>query len=230
MRLSLTRFLKLIFSSLFIQTSWSFFSMQGMGFLFNLINGAKKDHKDKIMATHKGFFNTHPYMTSYIIGATIRAYDEEKLPRDEIKKFITIAQTSFASAGDLLFWNTIRPALLILAVILSIKVGLVGPILFLVMYNIFHLYHRIRGIQDGYNKGTDVIYILKWSRFSKIQYLFEIFGAFLGGFLLSLISLNLNYFLVIPLTLLFILLLMRRVSSVIIITAILLLVIIMIIL
>lgn len=214
MRLSFTRFIKILLSSFFIQTSWSFFSMQGLGFLFNLINGAKKEHRNKIVKTHKGFFNTHPYMSSYIIGATIRAYDEQKSSSEEIKKFISIAQTSFASAGDLLFWRTIRPALLLLAVILAVKLGIIGPVVFIVVYNIFHLYHRIKGIMDGYNMNTDVIYLLKSKRFTTTRHLFEILGALLSGFLITLISLKLNYLLLIPLTMLFILLLTKRISSV----------------
>jgi len=94
--------------------------MQGIGFLFTLVVGTSKEKKDRIMEIHKGYFNTHPYMASYIIGATIRAHDEQT-PPEEIKKFITVAQTSFASAGDLLFWQTIRPVLLLIAVILGIK-------------------------------------------------------------------------------------------------------------
>ncbi len=226
MRLSFNRFLKIFFSSLFIQTSWSFSSMQGMGFLFNLVTGSKKKHRDKIMETHKGFFNTHPYMSSYIIGATIRAYDEEIISPEDIKKFISVSQTSFASAGDLLFWQTIRPALLLLAVILAMKSGVVGPLVFIIVYNIFHLYHRIKGITDGYAMRWDVIYLLKSKRFTTVQRGFEILGALFSGFLFSLVSLQIHYLLLIPLTMLFILLLIKRFSSVFIIITVVLLIII----
>ena len=118
MRLGFCRLVKVFFSSLFLQTSWSFFSMQSMGFLFTLTSGARKDRHASIRATHKGFFNTHPYMASYIVGATLRAHDEGKTPATDIQRFIAIAQTSFASAGDLLFWRTVRPALLLIATIL----------------------------------------------------------------------------------------------------------------
>jgi mannose/fructose/N-acetylgalactosamine-specific phosphotransferase system component IID len=192
--------------------------MQGMGFLFTLISGAEKNQRDKIRKTHKGFFNTHPYMSSYIIGATIRAYDEGKSSPEKIKRFITITQTSFASAGDILFWQTIRPALLLMAAILSIKLGIIGPIIFIVVYNIFHLYHRIKGI---------VIYLLKSKRFTKVQHIFEILGAFFCGLLISLAALKINYLLLIPLTLLFTVLLIKRFWSVLIIITVILLIIIM---
>jgi mannose/fructose/N-acetylgalactosamine-specific phosphotransferase system component IID len=227
MRLSFTRFLKILFSSFFIQASWSFFSMQGMGFLFNLMAGVKKEDKDKILKSHTGFFNTHPYMSSYIIGATIRAYDDGNKSSADIKKFITIAQTSFASTGDLLFWRTIRPVLLLLASILAIRTGILGPIMFIIVYNILHIYHRVKGIIDGYNMGADVIFLLKSKRFTTVQQIFEVLGAFFCGLLLSLISLKINNLLLIPLTMLFILLLIKRFSSVLIIIAAILLLIIM---
>jgi mannose/fructose/N-acetylgalactosamine-specific phosphotransferase system component IID len=227
MRLSFPRFLKIFFASFFIQTSWSFFSMQGMGFLFNLFAGADKDQRNKILETHKGFFNTHPYMSSYIIGATLRAHDEGNVSPDEIRNFVAITQTSFASTGDLLFWQTLRPAMLLIAAILAVKSGVIGPIMFVAAFNIFHLFHRIRGIYDGYHMGRDVIYLLKAKRFIMVRQIFEILGAFSAGLLFSIASLKIDYLLILPIITLFILLLIKRFSSVLIILAVLLLIIIM---
>lgn len=223
MRLSFTRFLKILFANFFIQTSWSFFSMQSMGFLFNLFAGVKKEQRDKIIKKHKAFFNTHPYMSSYIIGATLRAYDEGDVFPEETKNFITIAQTSFASTGDLLFWQTLRPAMLLIAAILAVKGGVIGPLAFIIAYNAIHLFHRIRGIIDGYRMGRDVIYILKAKRFTMVRHIFEMLGALFTGLLISLASLEMNYLLLIPITMLFVLLLLKRFPSVLIILAVLLL-------
>ncbi len=223
MRLGFARFLKILFANFFIQTSWSFFSMQSMGFLYSLFAGAEKDQRDKIIKTHKGFFNTHPYMSSYIIGATLRAYDEGNVFPEETRNFITVAQTSFASTGDLLFWQILRPAMLLIAAILAVKCGVIGPLAFIIAYNAIHLFHRISGIIDGYRMGRDVIYILKAKRFTMVRHIFEILGAFFTGFLISLASLEMNYLLLIPITMLFVLLLLRRFPSVLIILAVFLL-------
>ncbi|UCD20087.1 MAG: PTS system mannose/fructose/sorbose family transporter subunit IID [candidate division WOR-3 bacterium] len=213
MRLGFGRLLRIFFQSLFIQTSWSFPSMQSMGFLSGVLVGTGKDKRAEIMSTQKGLFNTHPYMVSYIIGATVRAYDEGVTSAEEIRRFLNVAQTSFASAGDLLFWRTLRPALLLLAVILGVHYGLIGPLAFLVVYNVFHLFHRIRGIKDGYDMGWDVIYLLKMRRFVLVRHAFEIVGVVLCGLLLSLISLEVNFLLVIPLTALFLIMMVRRYSA-----------------
>jgi mannose/fructose/N-acetylgalactosamine-specific phosphotransferase system component IID len=228
MRLNFTRFVKIFFATLFIQTSWSFSARQGMGFLFSLLSGASRDKKEDIVKSHRGYFNTHPYMASYIIGATLRAYDEGKASTEEIKRFITIAQTSFASVGDLLFWETIRPVLLLIAVILGMRFGLLGPIAFLVAFNIIHLYHRATGILDGYRMGWDVINQLRSKRFVVTQQVFEIVGALASGLLIFLIELRIGYLLIVPITLLFILLIAKRLAAVYIVLAVLLLLIIII--
>jgi len=222
MRLGFGRLLRIFFQNLFIQTSWSFPSMQSMGFLSGVLVGAGEEKKAEIMSAQKGLFNTHPYMVSYIVGATVRAYDEGTASAEEIRRFLSVAQTSFASAGDLLFWRTLRPALLLMAVILGVHYGLVGPISFLVVYNVFHLFHRVQGIQDGYAMGWDVIYLLKMRRFKLVRQTFEIIGTLLCGLLFSLISKEVNYLLVIPLTSLFLIMLVRRYSAVMIIISVLL--------
>ena len=224
MRLSLGRLLKIFWQSLFIQTSWSFPSMQSMGFLSDLIAGVGEEKRAEIVRTQKGLFNTHPYMVSYIVGAAVRAYDEGRASPQEIKKFLAVAQTSFASAGDLLFWRTLRPALLLLAVIIGVHYGIAGPLIFLIVYNIFHLFHRVKGISDGYNLGWDVIYLLKTRRFKLVREIFEAAGALFSGLLLSLVAVNIQYLLVIPLMSLFMIMLTRRYSAVLIIISVFLLV------
>lgn len=196
--------------------------MQSMGFLTDVLVGVDESRKAEVMTALKGLFNTHPYMVSYIVGATVRVYDGAAAPAEEIRRFLSVAQTSFASAGDLLFWRTLRPALLLLAVILGVHYGLIGPLLFLVVYNLFHLFHRVQGIRDGYNMGWDVIYILKAKRFTRVRQLFEIAGALLCGLLLSLVALEVTYVLVVPLTALFSIMLIRRYSAAMIIISVLL--------
>jgi mannose/fructose/N-acetylgalactosamine-specific phosphotransferase system component IID len=198
--------------------------MQSMGFISDLVVGVGDAKRAEIVKTQKGLFNTHPYMVSYIVGATVRAYDDGVASPVEIKRFLAVAQTSFASAGDLLFWRTLRPALLLLAVILGVNFGVVGPITFLVVYNIFHLFHRIKGIHDGYNLGWDVIYLLKTRRFKMVRQIFEAVGAILSGLLISLVAIDVHYLLVIPLTALFMIMLVRRYSAVLIIISVLLLI------
>ena len=191
--------------------------MQAMGFLFSLSRGVKDPGKRReIYRTHKGFFNTHPYMSSYIVGATIRAYDRDEKAED-IVRFISVAQTSFASVGDQLFWQTVRPCLLLVGVILGMKFGWIGPVLFFVLFNILHLYHRGTGLIEGYRRGWDVIYLLKSRRITLPLRLGESLGALALGFLIILAPFNLRSLMILPLTGLFLIMLFRKFSAVLII-------------
>lgn len=213
MRLGIARTIKLTLASFFVQTSWSFTSLQQLGFLFTVEHGTHDKKQIEVIDSCKTTFNTHPYMASYIIGALLRLSEGEQVSIERIDRFVSVAQTSFASAGDLLFWHTIRPALLLGAVILGLKIGIVGPIAAFVVYNILHLFHRIRGFQEGYEQGTDVIYILRTRRFTLVQRAFEFLGAILTGGLLTLLTIDFQAWLFLPLCLLFIGLLFKRMAS-----------------
>lgn len=197
MRLGIGRLLKLTVGSFFIQTSWSFYSMQAMGFNYAVGLGLDRDRRERFLKQHQPFFNTHPYFAGYVIGAFVRACENDDDPA-KIVRFTTIAQTSFASTGDILFWQTIRPAALLIAVLLAVTHGALGPLLFLAVYNLFHLYHRVAGIREGYQRGYDVIYLLRAKRITMPQRGFEMIGAFATGLLLSILSPGGKPWLVIP--------------------------------
>ncbi len=214
MRLDLARHLKIFASTLFIQTSWSFFSMQGMGFLHSILSGTTRERRDRTMKEQKGFFNTHPYLASYVIGAALRLYDDGGRTAEEIKRFLAVAQTGFASTGDLLFWRSLRPALLMLSTVLAFKTGVAGMIAFLIVYNIFHLYHRFSGIYVGYINSVNTIFLLKSRRFVLLQRLSDLLGAAAVGLLIGIAKPVLPSLLIIPLTLFFSTLVMRRIPAI----------------
>jgi len=199
--------------------------MQSLGFLFNAMTGLDKNKHDTLLQYSRVFFNTHPYMVGYIIGAVLRAYEKGEDPK-EVKKYIMVGQAAFASAGDTLFWQTIRPALLLLAIIIGLKYGIAGPLIFLFLYNVIHLYHRAYGFSAGYKQGWDIIYILKTKKFTMTQKLFEELGAFLVGLVPSVLQKNYNLLFLIPLGGIFLLFLWKKIAPMLILTFIFILIII----
>ncbi|MGQ9534366.1 MAG: PTS system mannose/fructose/sorbose family transporter subunit IID [bacterium] len=217
MQLGFFRLIRLFFTSLFLQSSWSFYSMQSLGFLFTARSGLDKNRNKKLLQNGRFFFNTHPYMAGYIIGAVLRAYEKDE-DLEKIKNYINVGQSAFASAGDTLFWQTIRPALLLLAIIFGLKFGIVGPLIFIFVYNIIHLYHRFAGFIAGYKQGWDIIYILKTPQFTLMQKLFENLGAFFVGLVPIVLQKNYHILLLIPLMGIFLIFLWKKISPIIILT------------
>ncbi|MEO0184814.1 MAG: PTS system mannose/fructose/sorbose family transporter subunit IID [candidate division WOR-3 bacterium] len=191
--------------------------MQSMGFLFNVISGLSKDKKDLVLQNSRVFFNTHPYLAGYIIGAVLRAYERQEDP-EEIKNHIMVGQSVFASAGDLLFWQTIRPALLLLAMIIGLKYGIAGPLIFVVIYNIIHFYFRFNGFVCGYEQGWDVVYVIKSRKIVSTQRIFESAGAFFVGLLPIVLQKNFNVLFLLPLICIFLILLWKKVAPILILT------------
>ena len=73
--------LRIFFRSFLIQASWNYRGMLNLGFLFTIRPGLSRlfdREEDRLAAAvrHAGFFNTHPYMASYAIGATLAAEEE----------------------------------------------------------------------------------------------------------------------------------------------------------
>ncbi|MCX7995963.1 MAG: PTS system mannose/fructose/sorbose family transporter subunit IID [candidate division WOR-3 bacterium] len=217
MRIGLFRLLKLFFASLFLQSSWSFHSMQSLGFLVIAMMGVDQKKQEFLQQHSRTFFNTHPYMAGFIIGAMLNAYEKEH-SLDDLKKHIMVSQSAFASFGDTLFWQTIRPALLAIAIITGVKYGVIGVIIFLLFYNLIHIYFRFYGFTTGYKIGWDVIYILKDKKLQWMQRIFESIGAFSIGLMPIILEKEVNLIFLIPLSGIFLILLWKRLAPILILT------------
>lgn len=165
---------KVFLNSFFIQSAWSFEKMQGLGFASAIAPAIKDIYKDRDQASaalkrHMVFYNAHPYMASPILGAVIRMEEEVedgKLDAKEVVSFKESLIGPYGAIGDTFFWGSVRPIASVLgvlsALILSgVSGGIWGPIVFLVVYNLFHIWMRWFGLHKGYKLGEDVVEYIK---------------------------------------------------------------------
>ena len=177
--------------SFFIQAVWNFKSMLSIGWTFTLLPIAKKLYKDKeqyqnFLCRHLSFFNAHPYFASYALGAITRLEEDtaklEHKDYEQIDKFKNAIIGPLGAIGDQLFWANIKPA--------SIMVGFLGILIFpgifqkliflcifLILYNIPHIYMRYYGIVQGYNEGLSIYRKLRIENFSGWRKVYSIIGA-----------------------------------------------------
>ena len=169
--LSRLTLLRVAFRSFFLQASWNFRGMMSMGFLYALKPALdqiypESDQRKKAYLRHMEYFNTNPYFASMLMGVVLAL--EERLRNGEITEDI-IQDTkeglmpAFAAVGDGFFWDSWRPFVAAFSLLFAFNNYLLTPLIFLILYNIPHLYLRFQGIYWGYRLGTDVIRIL--SRF-----------------------------------------------------------------
>lgn len=158
-------FLKVLLGSFFIQSSWSFEKMQGLGFASAIAPALKelyKDKKSRIEAykRHLDFFNAHPYMASPVLGASINL--EEKASAggpvsSSAPRFKKMVMGPYGAIGDSFFWGSLRPMASVVGVLATFLWGWKGPVVFLVLYNFFHLWMRFGGLKAGVRDGMDVV-------------------------------------------------------------------------
>ncbi|MDQ5985325.1 MAG: mannose PTS system EIID component [Syntrophus sp. SKADARSKE-3] len=151
---------KIFFRSLLIQSSLNFRRMQNLGFVYALMpmarrkNGAIQGPSD-LMQRHLVFFNTHPYMSASIIGSVVRLEEDPALDQDGdvVVRLKKTMMGPYAAIGDTFFWGALRPFAAIIAVTAVLQGALWAPIVFLAIYEPFHIWIRWKGFLEGYRLG-----------------------------------------------------------------------------
>lgn len=158
--------LKIFLRSFYIQSTWNSERLLGLGFCFCLIPVARKlfsteEELIEFLHRHLDFFNSHPYISTYALGAVTNIEQQAISKNWRDKRPITVFKSRIVgplgAIGDTLFWQIIRPAFGVLAIALLFLFGIWGSIIYLVLYNIPHFYVRIRGLIESYIKGFDVV-------------------------------------------------------------------------
>ncbi len=157
--------IKVFFNSLFLQSSWSYERLQGLGFVAALAPALKKIYRNRdkrriALRRHVETFNVHPYMASPVLGAVIRMEEEVQegiRSPDDIIMFKKAVSGPFGAIGDRFFWGAARPLASIVGVGSIMVLGIYGVLVFLFIYNAFHLWMRWTCLWRGYSYGEDTI-------------------------------------------------------------------------
>ena len=144
--------------SLYMQGSWSYRQMQGLGFFFAMepwLRRLGERGYQEACRRHLKFFNTHPYMASYVLGVVARR-EEDGDPEGAIRAKESL-MGPLGAAGDGLFWGGVRPLALVLSLCLSLFWPWVGVLFMLVAYNTVHLWARWTLFDRGYGASEDIL-------------------------------------------------------------------------
>jgi PTS system N-acetylgalactosamine-specific IID component len=178
----------MVWRSLLLQASFNYERMQGGGWTYNLIPGLKKIHKNKedlsaALLDHMQFFNTHPFLVSFIQGIVL-AMEENKEKREATRGIKVALMGPLGGIGDAMFWLTLLPITAGIGASLAKEGNILGPVLFLAAFNIVHFGLRFFLMHHGYNTGTKAIASLKEST-KKISRAASIVGLTVIGALVA---------------------------------------------
>jgi PTS system mannose-specific IID component len=147
-----------------VQGGWNYETLLGNGIAFcmepalRLLPGGRNGLQySQALARHARYFNAHPYLTGIAVGSLARA-ELDGVPPAMIERFRTALAGPLGSVGDRLVWAAWLPLCSLVAL------GAFGlearPLLvvgiFLVLYNVGHLWLRWWGLRVGFERGLRV--------------------------------------------------------------------------
>ena len=141
--------------------------MQGIGFGWTLAPTLKmiyKDDHDKYMEALKResmFFNTTQALAPFIMGLAVSMEKENAENPDFDTNTINGIKCGlmgpFAGIGDTFFYSTLRVIITSLVIGLALNGNVLGPILYLLLYNIPNYLIRYFGMVYGYRLGSTFV-------------------------------------------------------------------------
>lgn len=158
--------------------------MQSVGFVYALLPFFRRFFPDKeqrreALLRHFGFFNTHPYMISVILGVV--ASMEKDIADKQLKNYAEIDTLKtnmagpLAAIGDTFFWATWRPFTTLLGIsimfffydAMTFRGTWLAPLFFLASFNLIHLSFRYWSMRLSYHLRTRMIRILAGLEFQR---------------------------------------------------------------
>lgn len=194
-RITRQDFLSAFIRSGFLQASWNFERMQALGYAFQMVPIIKRlypegsqERKDAIKR-HLEFYNTHPYMTSPILGVNL-AMEEQRangaaIDDAAINGMKVGLMGPLAGVGDPVFWATVRPVLGALGASFALSGNLIGPLLFFIGFNLIRLMMRYSTMKMGYQVGLNIVKEMGGGLLQKLTEGASIMGLFIMGVLVN---------------------------------------------
>lgn len=184
--------LRVFLRSFLIQASWSFDRMQSLGFAYAIHPVLKRLYPDREeyrsrLNLHMEYFNTQPYLASFILGAAARMEQERASGRNravDVSGLKSALMAPLGALGDSFFWGALKPLSTVIAVAMLMTGAWWAPLLFLVLYNIWHIGLRAGVLVWGYESTGDAVALMSHYSFTKMAKLFKAVSlAVIGGIL-----------------------------------------------
>jgi len=180
---------RVVLRSFLLQASWNFERLQNLGVLYVLAPALRYFYRDEELVAagkrHLEYFNTHPFMASPLLGAILDL--EQKQSRGEeryvgVQDFKRMVMAPYAAIGDAFFWGGIRPLAAGIALFFAFKGSLWAPLVYLLLFNLPHLWFRVVGLLRGYFLGMGIIEIIQRRRLPDLAVrIKEVTVVLLGG-------------------------------------------------
>ena len=180
---------KMVWRSLNLQGSFNYERMQANGWLYGIlpgllaIHGEGTDDLKTSMAHNLEFFNTHPFLVTFVMGIVL-SMEQQKTDVNTIRAVRVAAMGPLGGIGDAIFWFTLVPIAAGICSNMAIEGNLAGPILFLLIFNAVQFAVRFFLMSWSYKLGTSAIELLT-ANAKEFTRAASLLGVFIVGALTS---------------------------------------------
>lgn len=157
---------KVFWRSIPYEHSWNYERMGNVGYTFAMYPILKKLYPDKddlakAMKRHLTVYNVTPYICTFPMGISAAMEEANAMQEDFNEESISDVKTALmgplSGIGDAFFWGTLRVIATGIGCTLALKGNILGPVLFLLLFNIPHYILRYLGTFLGYKLGSESI-------------------------------------------------------------------------
>jgi PTS system mannose-specific IID component len=154
---------KVFFRSLAMEANFNFETWQNTGFAFSIIPVLKRVYATKesmvnALKRHLQFFNTTAHGSTLILGITAAMEEQNSQKEDFDEESINAVKLGLmgplAGVFDSFFWGTLKVIAAGVGISLALSGNILGPVLFILIFNIPHLVLRYNLTFIGYNAGN----------------------------------------------------------------------------
>ncbi len=187
--------MKMIWRLFFLQNSRNNRTLDGLGFFHILYPFFREiadsdEELEEIVSRHVDYFNANPILAPYIVGVVMNLELRKKAGEDISAERISGVKNTLSSVltakGEYFFEIVLVPFALTIGCIFAIYNSYIGPVIFLIFYNLYHFQSRIGGYREGFFLGEDVGRTLAVTLFREQKW-FSWVAAFVSGVFAALI-------------------------------------------
>ena len=149
--------------SLGMEWDWNYERQMNMAFCYSMLPVIKKlyptkEEQTEAMQRHLEFFNTTPHLSTLILGITAAMEEQNandpEFETESINNVKVSLMGPLAGIGDSFIWGTLRIIATGVGVSLAAQGNILGPILFLLLFNIPAQGLRFYLMHAGYKLGS----------------------------------------------------------------------------
>ncbi len=194
--------MKVFWRSFTMEWTWNYERQANLGYGFAMVPILEKLYKDKpeekaeALQRHLEFFNITPHVSTLILGISSAMEEQNSTQEDFDTSSINNVKVGLmgplAGIGDSLLWGTLRIIATGIGTSLALQGNILGPILFLLIFNIPHIILRYICMMGGYKLGAGFLSKMQQGGLmDKVTYGASIVGLMsIGAMIATMVTVN----------------------------------------